>query len=185
MTPAPERYTEKQVLTTYLETKNITLYCHGPVGTGIFEDFFKNVGTRTMLAFVKPFHWSKITRDYVNHTHILVLRDPIEAHNHAGYLQGVSMRDISNKRDNMFYSTHLRAYLGEVINAEFDFYIDYKKLNNYLFNFTPADTPPGDPVSLFDISDEVRAYNEIIDSKMELTVPQWRELIMRGQLEEI
>ena len=51
--------------------------------------------------------------------------------------------------------------------------------------FIKTDTPPGDPVSLFDISDEVRAYNEIIDSKMELTVPQWRELIMRGQLEEI
>ena len=85
----------------------------------------------------------------------------------------------------MFYSTHLRAYLGEVVNAEFDFYIDYNKLSTYLFNYTPAETPPGEPVSLFDISDEVKAYNQILDSKMELTVPQWRELIMRGQLEEI
>ena len=144
MTPAPERYTDTQVLTTYLETKNITIYCHGPVGTGVFEDFFQNVGTRTMLAFVKPFHWSKITKDYINHTHILILRDPIETHNHAGYLQGVSLRDINRKRDNMFYSTHLRAYLGEVINAQFDFYIDFAKLNNYLFDYVAPEVPPGE-----------------------------------------
>ena len=47
------------------------------------------------------------------------------------------------------------------------------------------DVPPGEPVSLFDISEEVRAYNAIKETKMELEIPQWRELIMRGQLEEI
>tara|TARA_Y100000994_G_scaffold175704_1_gene144974 strand:+ start:25 stop:582 length:558 start_codon:yes stop_codon:yes gene_type:complete len=185
MTPAPERYTSDSILTTYLETKNITLYCHGPTGTPIFEDFFKNVGTQTMLAFVKPYHWTSITHDYINHTHILILRDPIESHNHAAYLQGVSMRDINTKRDNMFYSTHLRPYLGEVINAQFDFYIDYRKLGNYLFDYKLPETPPGEPVNLFDISDEIKAYNTIKESKMELQVPQWRELIMRGQLESI
>ena len=69
----PERYSEESILTTYLETKNITLYAHGPVGVSIFETFFKNVGTATMLAFVKPYHWTSITHDYTNHTHILIL----------------------------------------------------------------------------------------------------------------
>ena len=185
MMPAPERYTEDSILTTYLETSNITIYCHGPVGVSIFEDFFTNVGTTAMLAFAKPYHWTGITHDRTNHTHLLVLRDPIQCHNHAAYLQGVSMRDINKKRDNMFYSTHLRPYLGEVINAQFDFYIDYNKLNRYLFDWVEPAIPPGDPVNLFDISEEVDAYNNIKDNKMELEVPQWRELIMRGQLESI
>lgn len=183
--PAPERYKADSILKTYLETKNITLYSHGPTGVDIFEPFFKNVGTTTMLAFVKPYHWTSITHDYTNHTHILILRDPIECHNHAAYLQGVSMRDINKKRDNMFYSTHLRPYLGEVINAQFDFYIDYKKLNRYLFDHVAPSVPPGEPVNLFDISEEVNAYNKIKENKMELEVSQWRELIMRGQLESI
>jgi hypothetical protein len=181
----PERYSEESILTTYLETKNITLYAHGPVGVSIFETFFKNVGTTAMLAFVKPYHWTSITHDYTNHTHILILRDPIDCHNHAAYLQGVSMRDINIKRDNMFYSTHLRPYLGEVINAQFDFYIDFNKMNKYLFDYVAPPSPPGEPVNLFDISEEVRAYNAIKETKMELEVPQWRELIMRGQLESI
>lgn len=185
MSPAPERYTSENVLTTYLETQNITLYCHGPVGTPVFESFFKNVGTRTTLAFIKPFHWTRITRDYTQHTHILVLRDPIELHNHASYLNGVSMRDINRKRDNMFYATHLRPHLAEALSAEFDFYIDFKKLSSYIFDYVPPELPPGEPVNLFDVSEEVNAYNAIIDTKLELEVPQWRELIMRGQLEEI
>tara|TARA_B100000287_G_scaffold168635_1_gene159123 strand:+ start:426 stop:980 length:555 start_codon:yes stop_codon:yes gene_type:complete len=183
--PTPERYSEDSILTTYLETKNITIYAHGPVGIPVFESLFKNTGTQTMMAFVKPYHWTTITNDYVNHTHILVIRDPIEQHNHAAYLQGVSMRDINRKRDNMFYSTHLRPYLGEVINAQFDFYIDFAKLNNYLFDYVAPEVPPGEPVNLFDIGDEIRAYNAIKETKMELEVPQWRELIMRGQLESI
>ena len=182
---APERYSADSILTTYLETQNITLYAHGPVGIPIFEDFFKNVGTKTMMAFVKPYHWTSITHDYTSHTHILIIRDPLEQHNHGAYLQGVSMRDINTKRDNMFYSTHLRPYLGEVINAQFDFYIDFAKLNNYLFDYVAPEVPPGEPVNLFDIGEEIRAYNAIKETKMELTVPQWRELIMRGQLEEI
>ena len=63
---APERYSADSILTTYLETQNITLYAHGPVGVPIFEDFFKNVGTKTMMAFVKPYHWTSITHDYTS-----------------------------------------------------------------------------------------------------------------------
>jgi hypothetical protein len=36
---------------------------------------------------------------------------------------------------------------------------------------------------LFDISDEVTAYEYIRENKMELTIPMWRDLIMRGQIE--
>ena len=32
---------------------------------------------------------------------------------------------------------------------------------------------------------ESQIKNNILDNKMELTVPQWRDLIMRGQLETI
>ena len=185
--PAPERYTAQGILTTYLETKNITIYAHGPTGAPVFEKFFTNCGTKTMLAFVKPYHWSSITTDpdYWEHTHILLLRDPREQHSHAGFLQGMSLRDINNKRDNMFYSTHLRPHLREALNAEFDFYIEYDELSRYLMDHTPAPTPIGEPVSLFPIDDEIKAYNEIKDTKMKLEVPQWRELIMKGQIAEI
>ena len=85
----------------------------------------------------------------------------------------------------MFYATHLRPHLAEALSAEFDFYIDFKKLSSYIFDYVPPELPPGEPVNLFDVSEEVNAYNAIIDTKLELEVPQWRELIMRGQLEEI
>ena len=185
MNKAPERYTDDQVLPTYLETKNITVFCQGPIGIYPFEPFFKNVGTRTTLAFVKPFHWKHITEEYTRHTHILVLRDPIDAHKHASFLHGMSLYDITRKRDNMFYATHLRPHLGMVHDANFDFYIPFEKLNKYLFEYQIPEQPPVDSSYLFDMSEELEAYKWIKENKMELEVPQWRELLMRGQLEEI
>jgi len=185
MNRAPERYTDDEVLTTYLETPNITIYSHGPVGIYPFEPFFKNVGTQTMLAYVKPHHWKKITEDYTNHTHILVLRDPIQQHKHGTFLHGMSMHDIGRKRNNMFYSTHLRPYLGTVVDANFDFYIPFEDLNKYLWEWEVPDPPVVETSLFFDIREELDAYEIIKSSKMKLEVPQWRELLMRGQLEEI
>ena len=42
----------------------------------------------------------------------------------------------------MFYSTHLRPYLGEVINAQFDFYIDFDKMNKVYASYFPNDKLP-------------------------------------------
>lgn len=185
MNTAPERYTDDEVLTTYIETKNITIYSHGPIGTKPFEPFFTNVGTRTTLAYVKPHHWAKITKEYTNHTHILLLRDPIQQHKHATFLHAMSMRDIGRKRDNMFYSTHLRPYLGTVAQAEFDFYIDYQELNKYLFEWQTPKPPAVETELFFDIGEEVVAFEYIKQNKMKLEVPQWRELLLHGQLQEI
>lgn len=185
MNTAPERYNDEQVLTTYIETKNITIYSHGPVGTKPFEPFFTNVGTRTMLAYVKPHHWVGITKEYTNHTHILLLRDPVEQHKHATFLHAMSMRDISRKRDNMFYSTHLRPYLATASAAEFDFYMDYQELNKYLFEWQSPKPPAAETGQFFDLGEEITAYEWIKQNKMKLEIPQWRELLMRGQLEEI
>lgn len=185
MNRAPERYTDTQVLSTYAETKNITVYCQGPIGIQPFEPFFENVGTRTTLAFVKPHHWAHICQEYTHHTHILVLRDPIQAHKHASFLHGMSMHEGTRKRDNMFYSTHLRPHLGLVKDAEFDFYIPFERLSKYLLQYEMPAPPIMDTSLLFDVSSEVESYKYIKDNKMELTLPQWRELLMRGQLEEI
>ena len=185
MNSAPERYTSDSVLTTYLETKNITIYSHGPVGIEPFEPFFKNVGTQTMLAFVKPYHWKTITEEYVNHTHILVLRDPVQQHKHGTFLHGMSMHDVVRKRDNMFYSTHLRPRLGTVVNAQFDFYIPFEELNKYLFEWQVPEPPAVETSLFFDIREEMAAYEKIKNDKMKLELPQWRELLMRGQLNEI
>ena len=185
MKNAPERYTSHEVLTTYLETKNVTIYSHGPIGVEPFEPFFKNVGTRTMLAFVKPHHWNNITSEYTHHTHILVLRDPLEQHRHAGFLHGMSMHEIGRKRDNMFYSTHLRPHLGTIKTAEFDFYIPFEELNKYLFEWQIPNPPVVETGLMFDLKEEYDAYSYIKENKMKLELPQWRELLMRGQLEEI
>ncbi len=185
MNLAPERYNDDQVLTTYLETKNITIYCHGPIGTKPFEPFFENVGTRTTLAYIKPHHWVGITKEYTNHQHILVLRDPIEQHRHGTFLHAMSMYDTYRKRANMFYSTHLRPYLATVYTAEFDFYISFDELNKYLFEWQQPEPPASETGQFFDLSEDIAAYEWVKKNKMKLEIPQWRELIMRGQLEEI
>lgn len=182
---SPERYRDKEVLNTYLETSNLTLYMHGPVGVRIFEDFFLNVGIKTTLAFIKPFHWQKLTRQFIEKEHVLILRDPMEQHQHAAYLNAMSINKINQKRDNMFYHTHLQPHLMTVYKADFDFYIPFEKLKAFMINHTPPHTPAMASGQLFDLADEVTAYEYIKENKMELTVPQWRDLIMRGQLEKI
>jgi len=182
---SPERYNDTNVLPTYVETKNITIYGHGPIGVRPFEAFFKHLGTRTMIAYVKPAHWHKITHDYTNHHHILVLRNPIEQHKHATFLHAMSMRDIKRKRDNMFYHTHLAPYLQTVQSAQFDFYIDFDDLHKYLFEYEQPSPPVADTELFFDISEDMDAYLSIKENKMKLEVAQWRELLMRGQIEEI
>ena len=181
----PERYNLKEVLCTYLETKNITLYAHGPIGTEPIGKFLQKQGSRTMLAYCKPWHWANVTTEYTHHTHILVLRDPVEQHKHATFLHAMSMRDISRKRDNMFYSTHLRPYLATVSTGEFDFYMDYQELNKYLFEWQSPKPPAAETGQFFDLGEEITAYEWIKQNKMKLEIPQWRELLMRGQLEEI
>ena len=104
----PERYNDTEVLPTYLETSNLTIYSHGPVGTKCFTDFFKQTGTETTLGYVKPAHWAGVSKAYTNKTHILVLRDPIEQHRHAAWLHGMSIHEADRKRNNMSVSyTHL------------------------------------------------------------------------------
>ena len=181
---APERYNDEEVLNTYLETPSMTLYMHGPIGVHGFEKFFLNVGTKTTLAFIKPFHWRSITRQFENKEHILVLRDPMEQHKHAAYLHGMSLHSINQKRANMFYHTHLQPYLMTIYKADFDFYLPFDKISGYLFDYQPPPPPAMPAGQLFDISDEITAYEYIIENKMELTIPQWRDLIMRGQLSE-
>ena len=68
--------------------------------------------------------------------------------------------------------------------SEFDFYIRYDKLHNYIFEYEQPATPTFD-ARLIGLEDELDAYYNILDNKMELKVSQWRDLIMRGQLETI
>ena len=63
---APERYKDTEILPTYLETSNLTIYSHGPIGTRVFKDFFKQTGTRTTLGYVKPHHWAGLTSVYTS-----------------------------------------------------------------------------------------------------------------------
>ena len=182
---APERYNDEEVLNTYLETASMTLYMHGPIGVKCFEDFFINVGTKTTLAFIKPFHWRQLTRQFEHKEHVLVLRDPMEQHQHAAYLNAMSLNAINQKRDNMFYHTHLQPYLMTVYKAEFDFYIPFEKISGYLLDYQTPEPPAMATGQLFDISDEIIAYEYIRENKMELTIPQWRDLIMRGQLDVV
>ena len=130
----PERYNSKEVLCTYVETKNITLYAHGPVGADPFEEFFLRSGSRAMMAYIKPWHWANLTTEYTWHTHILVLRDPVEQHKHASFLHAMSMDQVQRKRENMFYATHLAPHLKTVSKSEFDFYIPFEKPHKYLDN---------------------------------------------------
>ena len=162
----PERYNDTEVLPTYLETSNLTIYSHGPVGTKCFTDFFKQTGTETTLGYVKPAHWAGVSKAYTNKTHILVLRDPIEQHRHAAWLHGMSIHEADRKRNNMFY------------------HIDFNRIGKYIFDYQPPAQPTFDG-QLMGLEDELDAYNWIKDNKMELKVSQWRELIMRGQLETI
>ena len=181
---APERYTDNEVLPTYLETSNLTIYCHGPVGVRAFTNFFKQTGTETTLGYVKPAHWAGVSKAYTNKTHILVLRNPLEQHKHAAWLHGMSIHEADRKRNNMFYHTHLAPHLALVRHAEFDFFIDFNHLKQFVFDYEPPAEPQFSG-QLLGLEDELDAYSWIRNNKMELKVSQWRELIMRGQLETI
>ena len=186
MNKAPERYIETEVLATYLETKNITIYCQGPIGIKPFVPFFENLGTTATTAFIKPNHWRTITEDYVEHQHVLILRHPMEAHLHASWLHGMSLHESGRKRDNMFYNTHLRPCLEEVAQAQFDFYIPFEELSHYLLHqYQTPNPPPMVPSVLFDIREEIEAYKYILENKIKMSIPQWRELLLNGQLREI
>ena len=132
---APERYTDNEVLPTYLETSNLTIYCHGPVGVRAFTNFFKQTGTETTLGYVKPAHWAGVSKAYTNKTHVLVLRNPLEQHKHAAWLHGMSIHEADRKRNNMFYHTHLAPHLALVRHAEFDFFIDFNHLKQFVFDY--------------------------------------------------
>lgn len=181
---APERYTDNEVLPTYLETSNLTIYCHGPVGVRAFTNFFKQTGTETTLGYVKPAHWAGVSKAYTNKTHVLVLRNPLEQHKHAAWLHGMSIHEADRKRNNMFYHTHLAPHLALVRHAEFDFFIDFNHLKQFVFDYEPPAEPQFSG-QLLGLEDELDAYSWIRNNKMELKVSQWRELIMRGQLETI
>ena len=181
---APERYTDNEVLPTYLETSNLTIYCHGPVGVSAFTNFFKQTGTETTLGYVKPAHWAGVSKAYTNKTHVLVLRNPLEQHKHAAWLHGMSIHEADRKRNNMFYHTHLAPHLALVRHAEFDFFIDFNHLKQFVFDYEPPAEPQFSG-QLLGLEDELDAYSWIRNNKMELKVSQWRELIMRGQLETI
>ena len=181
---APERYTDNEVLPTYLETSNLTIYCHGPVGVRAFTNFFKQTGTETTLGYVKPAHWAGVSKAYTNKTHFLVLRNPLEQHKHAAWLHGMSIHEADRKRNNMFYHTHLAPHLALVRHAEFDFFIDFNHLKQFVFDYEPPAEPQFSG-QLLGLEDELDAYSWIRNNKMELKVSQWRELIMRGQLETI
>ena len=180
----PERYTDNEVLPTYLETCNLTIYCHGPVGVRAFTNFFKQTGTETTLGYVKPAHWAGVSKAYTNKTHVLVLRNPLEQHKHAAWLHGMSIHEADRKRNNMFYHTHLAPHLALVRHAEFDFFIDFNHLKQFVFDYEPPAEPQFSG-QLLGLEDELDAYAWIRNNKMELKVSQWRELIMRGQLETI
>ena len=181
---ASERYTDNEVLPTYLETSNLTIYCHGPVGVRAFTNFFKQTGTETTLGYVKPAHWAGVSKAYTNKTHVLVLRNPLEQHKHAAWLHGMSIHEADRKRNNMFYHTHLAPHLALVRHAEFDFFIDFNHLKQFVFDYEPPAEPQFSG-QLLGLEDELDAYSWIRNNKMELKVSQWRELIMRGQLETI
>ena len=85
----------------------------------------------------------------------------------------------------MFYHTHLAPYLQTVQSAQFDFYIDFDDLHKYLFEYEQPSPPVADTELFFDISEDMDAYLSIKENKMKLEVAQWRELLMRGQIEEI
>ena len=184
MQQSPERYNDEEILPTYLETAAISIYCHGPVGTAVFKDFFKKSGTQTTLAFVKPHHWCGLTQHQSSKTHLLVLRDPIQQHRHAAWLHGMSIHEVNRKRENMFYHTHLAPHLSIARHGEFDFYIDFDKLSRFLFDYEPPREPILD-TQMLDQRDELDAYEWIKENKMELNTAQWRDLILRGQLEGI
>ena len=181
---APERYTDNEVLPTFLETSNLKIYCHGPVGVRAFTNFFKQTGTETTLGYVKPAHWAGVSKAYTNKTHVLVLRNPLEQHKHAAWLHGMSIHEADRKRNNMFYHTHLAPHLALVRHAEFDFFIDFNHLKQFVFDYEPPAEPQFSG-QLLGLEDELDAYSWIRNNKMELKVSQWRELIMRGQLETI
>ena len=84
----------------------------------------------------------------------------------------------------MFYHTHIMPHLAVAQTAQFDFYIRYDKLAQYIFDYEQPATPTFD-ARLIGLEDELDAYYSILENKMELQVPQWRDLIMRGQLETI
>ena len=182
----PERYNSKEVLCTYVETKNITLYAHGPVGADPFEDFFLRSGSRAMMAYIKPWHWANLTSEYTWHTHILVLRDPVEQHKHASFLHAMSMDQVQRKRENMFYATHLAPHLKTVSKGEFDFYIPFEKLHKYLDNEWQQPSPPAvETGQMFDLGEDIVAYEWIKQNKMELSVDKWNDLVIDGQLQDI
>ena len=185
----PERNNEGEVLKTIIETGNITIYSHGPTGVKGFQDYFYSLGfNHIQEAFIKPFHWEQITKTHVGRTHILVLRDPVEAHHHAAYLHAVSMRQGQQKRNNMFYNTHLQPYMPVILDSLFDFYIPYEKLQDFIPTYEYAPIPAYSEkgkLQLFDLQREINTYKLIKETKIELQPPQWRELLISGQLDEI
>ena len=69
------------------------------------------------------------------------------------------------------------------MHAEFDHYINYERLKEYIFDWEYPTVQPGP--ELFSVIKEIESYDWIKENKMELEIPQWRELIMRGQLEAV
>ncbi len=181
MIGAAERYDMSRPLRTYLETANMTLYSHGPDGVEPFESFFEQNGTTCTLALMKPSHWRYYTQELVHKTHILVIREPLEQHLTASNIHIKSMKKLQQKRDNLFYHTHLHPYLSVVEDAEFDFYIDHANLKAYLYSdYKPRVVNEG-PI-LFPIDNEMRAYNRIVRDKMALTIQNWKDLLLYGQV---
>lgn len=176
-------YSDDAPVRTYLETHNLTIYAQGPTGVEPFADFFKKTGTQATLAFAKPFHWVQITKKYFKHTHILVIQEPVKHHLASSAIHIKTMPMVERKRNNLFYYTHLAPYLSTCSIGEFDHYIHYDKLEKYLFDWEKPQVEKGP--NLFDVSQELEAYKWIKSNKMSIDTKQWRELIMRGQLEEI
>ena len=180
---ASKVYNEDSPVQTYLETGNLSIYCQGPTGIETFVEFFKQIGTRIQIAYVKPFHWNTITKRDINKTHLLVIREPYPHHRESSGIHTKSTDRIEQKRNTMFYQANLQPTLGTLMHAEFDHFIQYERLKEYLFDFEYPSVQSGP--ELFSVVKEIDCYDWIRENKMELEPNQWRELIMRGQLEAI
>lgn len=180
---ASKVYNEDAPVQTYLETSTLSIYCQGPTGVEPFIDFFKQIGMKCLIAYVKPFHWNTITARDINKTHLLVIRDPYPHHRESSGIHTKSTNKIEQKRNTMFYQANLQPTLGTLMHAEFDHYINYERLKEYIFDWEYPTVQPGP--ELFSVIKEIESYDWIKENKMELEIPQWRELIMRGQLEAV
>ena len=184
----PERYNEVEPLRTYIETSAFTIYGHGPIGINPFAHLFKTIGFQSTIAFIKPWHWERLIDAYPNKQHILLLRNPQEQHWHGAYLHAVSANQSMQKRNNLFYNTHLQPYLPVIEECSFDFYIPLEELNKFCPDYISPSKPPYEEtgkVQLFDLKREINTYERIKENKMKLEVSHFRELIIHGQLQEI